>query len=95
MIKYCDYRDRSKSGSLVLGNLSPEELLILGENGLSETHPQPFAEYEKRVKTEEENRTRIYNDEVKTVEEQVGRDRPKLKQLVIHTIRSVYNEIYP
>ncbi|KAF8607199.1 hypothetical protein BDV93DRAFT_591195 [Ceratobasidium sp. AG-I] len=85
----------SKTSPIVLGNLAVEGLLILGEYGLSEMYPQPFAEYEERVKVEKQNQERSESEEAKQVEEQIEGDKAKLEELINEIIRNVRNDIYP
>ncbi|KAF8607201.1 hypothetical protein BDV93DRAFT_520086 [Ceratobasidium sp. AG-I] len=86
---------RSKISLIVLGNLSADGLLILGEHGLSEIYPQPFADYRKQVELEKQIRDQSHPDEAKLVEEKIKGDTPKLGRLASHIFRSVCRDIYP
>lgn len=80
---------------MVLGKLTVEGLLILGEHGLREMYPKPFAEYKERAKVEKQDWDRSYSEDVKLVDKRIDEDVPKLKPLITHIVRSVCNDLYP
>ncbi|KAF8752322.1 hypothetical protein RHS01_07760 [Rhizoctonia solani] len=85
----------SKLQTIVLGDLTGDQLSILAEHGLRETYPAPFAQYEKRMALEEEGRKREYDTNVKDVKEGIQRDREQLKKLIGLLVHEHYSRLYP
>ncbi|ELU39519.1 cytochrome P450 [Rhizoctonia solani AG-1 IA] len=84
-----------KLQTIVLGDLTGDQLSILAEHGLRETYPVPFAQYEKRMALEEEGRKREYDTNVKDVKEGIQRDREQLKKLIGLLVHEHYSRLYP
>ncbi|KAG9082469.1 hypothetical protein FRC06_004977, partial [Ceratobasidium sp. 370] len=75
--------------------LPPEQLKILGENGLRTLYPKEFSDYDQRLKVEKRTRDQDYEAEIKIIEAQIKKDKPRLRKFVDRTIMALYCEFYP
>ncbi|KAJ1300986.1 hypothetical protein OPQ81_003410 [Rhizoctonia solani] len=85
----------AKARPIVLGDLTGDQLKILAQHGLREAYPEPFAQYEKRMSLEEDERRRQYERSIQVMEEGIRQDRDQLKHLIGLMVRERYSNVYP
>ncbi|KAB5590852.1 hypothetical protein CTheo_5695 [Ceratobasidium theobromae] len=85
----------SKTSLVTLGDLSAEQLEILGEHGLRERYPQHFARFDKRMRDVAKIRDDKRSAGVDAIKEDVRRDKPQLKDLVCVMIWKHFTRVYP
>ncbi|CAE6346074.1 unnamed protein product [Rhizoctonia solani] len=86
---------RSKTQPVILGDLTADQLKILAEYGLRDMYPNPFVQYEKRMKLEEESRKIEYDNSVKAMKDAIGQDMEHLKRFIVLSVRDSFSEFYP
>jgi hypothetical protein len=86
---------RSTTEPIQLGELSPDELLCLGSNGLREKHRVLFEAYDRQIKDAKSTRARSEQEDKRFINRRIEEDEPKLQQEVQNIIRGLYNEVYP
>ncbi|KAJ1300985.1 hypothetical protein OPQ81_003409 [Rhizoctonia solani] len=85
----------SKDCPLQLGNLSPEDLEVLASNGLRSEHRSIFARYDECLRSLDTARSASEADDKKHIEGRINRDRPKVREEIQHSVRILYDKIYP
>ncbi|CAE6431445.1 unnamed protein product [Rhizoctonia solani] len=86
---------RGRSQPLTIGQLPVEQLRILGDHGLRQIYPQPFARYDQRMALEEKNRENEYVQSIQAMEEGIQKDKEQLKPLILSLIRNHFSDVYP
>ncbi|KAG8738573.1 hypothetical protein FRC10_006678 [Ceratobasidium sp. 414] len=89
----------SKHVPFIFGKaLPPEQLKILGENGLRALYHKQFSDYEQRLRAEKRTRDQDYEADIKVIEAQIKKDKPRLRKFIDRTTKALYSwllEHYP
>ncbi|KDN46509.1 hypothetical protein RSAG8_04162, partial [Rhizoctonia solani AG-8 WAC10335] len=85
----------SKDCPLQLGNLTPADLEVLAVHGLRSQHKRTFVRYDGRLRELNAERTRLDGADKKHIEDEINRDRPKIKEEIQHLVRISYDKLYP
>ncbi|KAH7337773.1 hypothetical protein B0J17DRAFT_573266 [Rhizoctonia solani] len=85
----------SKECPIQLGNLTPSDLDVLAHHGLRSQHKRIFAKYDERLRELNAERSKMEGVDKKHIEDQINRDKPKVREEIQHLIRINYDRIYP
>ncbi|KDN51072.1 hypothetical protein RSAG8_00701, partial [Rhizoctonia solani AG-8 WAC10335] len=85
----------SQDCPLQLGNLTPTDLEVLAVHGLRNQHKRLFVRYDGRLRELNAERTRLEGADKKHIEDEINRDRPKIKEEIQHLVRINYDRLYP
>ncbi|QRW13380.1 E3 ubiquitin-protein ligase TRIP12 [Ceratobasidium sp. AG-Ba] len=86
----------SHSGPQIqLGDLTPEEVMTLGKHGLKDRFPGPFQKYERALREDKAEVSRMEGSDRKKINELVERDTPMVRQEVQNVVRTLYDQLYP
>ncbi|CAE6496426.1 unnamed protein product, partial [Rhizoctonia solani] len=85
----------SKDCPLQLGEISPADLEILASHGLRSEYWGIFTRYEERLRRIDSTRSSSEAADKKHIEDRVNRDRPKVREEIRHSVRMLYDRIYP
>ncbi|CAE7107205.1 unnamed protein product, partial [Rhizoctonia solani] len=86
----------SKDCPLQLGeDLKPEDLDILANHGLRSSYRIIFDRYDDRLRELGVERTSSAAADRRHIEERTSRDRPKVKEEIKHSLRMLYDKLYP
>ncbi|KDN38013.1 hypothetical protein RSAG8_09786, partial [Rhizoctonia solani AG-8 WAC10335] len=86
----------SRDSPLQLGeHLTPSDLDILASHGLRSEYRGIFVRYEEHLRRLETSRSTSEADDKKHIENRIIRDRPKVREEIQHSVRLLYNRLYP
>ncbi|KAB5588316.1 hypothetical protein CTheo_8242 [Ceratobasidium theobromae] len=85
----------SKTSLVTLGDLSGEQLEILGEHGLRERYPQHFAQFDQRIRDAVKIRDDKRSAGTDAIKEDLRCEKPQLKYLVHTMIWKHFTHVYP
>ncbi|KAG8762904.1 hypothetical protein FRC11_007233 [Ceratobasidium sp. 423] len=86
---------RGENRPIILGELTVAQLKILGDHGLRDAYPLPYAQYAQQMSLQEANRQREYEDSMQAMEEGVKQDKAQLKELIKPMVRNHFSNVYP
>ncbi|QRV98719.1 cytochrome P450 family protein [Ceratobasidium sp. AG-Ba] len=86
----------SQSGPQIqLGDLSSEEVMNLGKHGLKDEFPGPFQKYDRAMREDKVEISRMEISDKKKINEHIERDTPMVRQEVQNVVRTLYDQLYP
>ncbi|EUC60521.1 root hair defective 3 GTP-binding protein, partial [Rhizoctonia solani AG-3 Rhs1AP] len=86
----------SKDCPIQLGeNLKPEDLDILASHGLRSEYKGIFGRYDEHLRRLQSSRSGSEADDKKHIEDRINRDRPKVREEIQHSVRMMYDKLYP
>ncbi|KAG8792428.1 Vacuolar protein sorting-associated protein 13A [Ceratobasidium sp. 428] len=78
-----------------LGELSPEGLMCLADNGLREKYREPFQKYERHMRDLNATRSATETQDRRKIDQGIQRDTPMIREEVQQSVRSLYHQVYP
>ncbi|CAE6502261.1 unnamed protein product, partial [Rhizoctonia solani] len=85
----------SKDCPIQLGNLTPADLDVLAAHGLRNQHKRIFEKYDTRLRELTAERSNMERADKKHIEDRINRDRPKIREEILHSVRIQYDKLYP
>ncbi|QRV84782.1 GTP-binding protein [Ceratobasidium sp. AG-Ba] len=86
---------KSSGHPIQLGDLTSEEVMHLGKHGLKERFPGPFQKYERVIREDKAELSKMEISDRKKINELVERDTPMIRQEVQNVVRTLYDQLYP
>ncbi|EUC60520.1 cytochrome P450 family protein, putative [Rhizoctonia solani AG-3 Rhs1AP] len=85
----------SKECPILLGNLTPTDIEVLATHGLRSQHKTIFVKYDGQLRALNAVRARQEEANKRLIEDQINRDRPKIREEIQHLVRISYDRLYP